>query len=48
MLLSDQQLTPIVLEAERQWATTNGIQVLAALAGVKLELADLPGGLLGR
>jgi hypothetical protein len=46
-VLSDQQLAPIVTEAERQWAAADGIQVLAAMAGVKVEVADLAGGLLG-
>ena len=45
--LSDQQLAPIVSEAERRWAIADGVQVLAAMAGVKVQVADLAGGLLG-
>ena len=46
-LLTDQQLTPIVAAAEQRWAAVDGTQVLAAMAGVKVQVADLPGGLLG-
>ena len=46
-LLTDQQLTPIVAEAEQRWAAVYGAQVLAAMAGVSVQVADLSGGLLG-
>jgi hypothetical protein len=46
-LLTNQQLTPIVAEAEQRWAAAEGAKALAALAGVSVQLADLPGGLLG-
>jgi hypothetical protein len=45
--LSDEQLAPIVEEAKRRLASTGGIQVLAAMANVNVQVADLPGGLLG-
>jgi hypothetical protein len=45
--LSDQQLTPLVTEAERRWALADGTQVLATMAGVKVGVADLPAGVLG-
>ena len=46
-LLTDQQLAPIVTEAERQLAASAGVQILTSMAGVKVEVADLAGGLLG-
>jgi hypothetical protein len=46
-LLTDQQLTPIVAAAEQRWAAVCGTQVLAAMAGVSVQIADLSGGLLG-
>ena len=46
-LLTDQQLAPIVTEAERRLAASAGVQILASMAGVKVEVADLAGGLLG-
>jgi hypothetical protein len=46
-LLSDQQLAPIVAEAERRLATANSTQVLGAIADVKVQVADLPSGFLG-
>ena len=46
-LLTDQQLAPLVAEAERRLAATSGMQVLAAMAGIKVQVADLSGGLLG-
>ena len=46
-LLTNQQLAPIVAAAEQRWAAVDGTQVLAALAGVKVQVADLSGGLLG-
>ncbi len=46
-LLSESQLQPIVTAAERQWAVADGSQVLATLADAKVEIADLPAGMLG-
>jgi hypothetical protein len=46
-LINDRQLAPIVVEAERRLAAANGIQVLAAMAGIKVQVADLSGGVLG-
>ena len=45
--LSDSQLAPIVTEAERRWAAADGAAAIAGLAGVKVEVADLPAGTLG-
>ena len=45
--LSDEQLAPIVVEAERRLAAADGVQVLAAMADVKVQIADLPRGFLG-
>ena len=44
-LLTDQQSTPIVAAAEQRWAAVCGTQVLATMAGVSVQVADLPGGL---
>ena len=46
-LLTDQQLASIVVEAERRLATMSDIQVLAAMASVTIQVADLPAGMLG-
>ena len=46
-LLTNPQLAPIVVEAERRWAAVNGTQVLAAMAGVSVQVANLPAGVLG-
>jgi hypothetical protein len=45
--LVESQLQPIVAEAERRWAAADGAQVLAAMSGVTVEVADLPSGMLG-
>ena len=45
--VTDQQLAPIVVAAEQRWVAVDGTQVLAAMAGVKVQVANLPGGLLG-
>ncbi|MEN6449607.1 MAG: Ig-like domain-containing protein [Thermoguttaceae bacterium] len=45
VLSSDDQLAPIVTEALRRWAAANGAQ--QALADVTVQVADLPGNLLG-
>jgi hypothetical protein len=44
VLESRDELTPIVNEAIRRWALVAGSQ---ALAGVSVQVADLPGNLLG-
>jgi len=36
-----------VTAAEQQWAAADGSQVLATLADAKVEIADLPAGMLG-
>jgi large repetitive protein len=41
-------VTPILLEAKRQWAVANGTQILEALSGVRVQVADLPEGLLAK
>ena len=46
-LSTDRQLAPIVAEAEQRWAAVDGAQALAAMAGVSVQVANLPGGLLG-
>ena len=45
--LTDQQLAPIVAEAERRWVVTNSAQVPATMSGITVQVADLPSGLLG-
>ncbi len=45
--LTDQQLAPIVAEAERLWATAGGSKVLETMSGLAVQIADLPGKLLG-
>jgi hypothetical protein len=45
--LTDQQLSPMIVEAERRLATIYGSQVLATMAGVNVQVADLPSGMLG-
>jgi hypothetical protein len=45
--LSESQLAPIVAEAISRWETRLGSQVETALAGVRIELADLSGKTLG-
>ena len=45
--LTDRQLAPIVAEAERQWATVGGSKVLETMSGLTVQIADLPGKLLG-
>jgi hypothetical protein len=46
-LLTDQQLGPIVAEPERRWAIADGTQVLAGMSGMTIQVADLPGTMLG-
>lgn len=45
--LSDEQLASIAVEAERRLATVSDAQAFAVMAGVTLQVADLPDGLLG-
>ena len=45
--LTAEQLAPIVQEAERRLAGALGSQVFASMAGVTVQIADLPAGLLG-
>jgi hypothetical protein len=45
--LTEAQLQPIVVEAERRLTAATGIQVAAALAGVSVRIDDLPGKMLG-
>ena len=45
--LGDAQLQPIVVEAERRLTAATGIEVAAALTGVSVQIADLPGNMLG-
>ncbi len=45
--LTESQLQPIVAAAEQRWAAADGIQVLAAMSGVTVQIADLPSGMLG-
>ncbi len=45
--LTESQLQPIVAEAEQRWAAADGVQVLAAMSGVTVQIADLPSGMLG-
>jgi subtilisin-like proprotein convertase family protein len=46
-LLSNARLAPIVAEAARRWQRELGTRATVGLAGVKVEVADLPGGMLG-
>ena len=46
-LLTDQQLAPIVVAAEQRLAAELGSTAVAGLAGMKVEVADLPAGMLG-
>jgi hypothetical protein len=46
-LLTDRQVALMLVEAERRWAAAKGIQTLAAMAGVEIQLANLPSGMLG-
>ena len=46
-ILIDAQLAPVVAEAARRWEEQLGSTVSADLAGVRIEVADLPGKLLG-
>ena len=46
-LLTDAQLAPIVTEAMRRWETQLGSQVETAMAGVKVDVANLSTGFLG-
>ena len=46
-MLSDSQLAPIIAAAERRWAAVGGARVLAAMAGVSVQVVDLPDGMLG-
>jgi len=45
--LTAAQLQPIVVEAERRLASATGIQVAAAMSGLSVQIADLPGNVLG-
>ena len=45
--LQSSQLTPIVAEAQRRLTAALGTQTTAGLGGVSVQLADLPGGMLG-
>ena len=45
--LTEPQLAPLVDEAIRRLTASEGAAAAAALAGVQVELADLPGDLLG-
>jgi hypothetical protein len=42
-----EQLSAITAEAERRWANAGGVEVLARMAGVKVQVANLPAGVLG-
>jgi ELWxxDGT repeat protein len=45
--LTGRELAPIVAEAQRRLAMACGSQILASMADVKIQVADLPGDLLG-
>ena len=45
--LTEPQLAPVVLEAERRLAAVVGTVAQTAMAGVRVQIADLPDGLLG-
>jgi cyclophilin family peptidyl-prolyl cis-trans isomerase len=46
-LLTESQLQPIIVEAERRLTAATGIQVAAALAGISVQIGDLPDKILG-
>ena len=46
-LVTEGQVVSILTAAEQRWAAAGGVQVLAALAGVTVQVADLPSGMLG-
>ncbi len=45
--LTEAQLQPIIVEAERRLTAATGIQVAAAMAGVSVEIGNLPKNMLG-
>ena len=45
--LTETQLQPIIVEAERRLTAATGIQVAAAMTGVSIQIGDLPGKTLG-
>ncbi len=45
--LTEAQLQPIIVEAERRLTAATGIQVAAAMTGVSVEIGDLPANMLG-
>ena len=47
-LLANEQLTPIVLEAQQRFASLGNAQLSAAIADVEVLTADLPGLMLGQ
>ena len=47
-LLTEAELAPIVTDAEKRLEADLGPQTAAALAGVTVEVANLPAGLLGQ
>jgi hypothetical protein len=44
--LTDEDLRPVILEAERRLATATGIQVASTMSNVSLRIVDLPGNTL--
>ena len=46
-LLTEEQLQPIVVEAERRLTAATGIQVSSAMSGASVRIVDLPGNMLG-
>ena len=46
-LVTEPQLVSMLAAAEQRWAAAAGVQVLAALSGVTVQVADLPSGMLG-
>jgi hypothetical protein len=46
-LLTEEQLQPILIEAERRLAAATGVQVASSMAGVSVQIVDLPGNMLG-
>jgi len=46
-LLTEAQLQPIIVEAERRLTAATGIQVAAAMTGVSVQIGDLPDKTLG-
>ena len=46
-LLTEEQLQPIIIEAEQRLTAATGIQVTSAMTGLSVRIVNLPGNMLG-